>query len=393
VFHTSLALHSLPNGSPGEEIRTKAAQSMAEEQELLVDPAFFRAVQAELPEITAIEVRPKRGVNRNELTQFRYDVVLRIGDGAETPTLPAWHPWHSLSQTAGEVSALMDAGLACVGYRQVPNARVADEALATAKLRGETAATEAAVSPDDVYALSEQIHCQVDVRWDHTDEEGRFDVVFHRDGVRYSLEPLPAISKPRSSLVSNPAQALFAKKIVPQLRSFLAGRLPEYMIPSAFLLLSEFPLTKNGKVDRAALPAPGQVRTLSETEYLAPRNELEEKLTVIWSEVLGVSQIGIHDNFFTQLGGHSLTATQLVSRVREQFDIELPIRTLFESPTIARLSEAMEAYLKSPTRSAARMPKIRRVDAIEETAVDVSQLSDDQVEAMLAQLLDEGAAE
>jgi amino acid adenylation domain-containing protein len=391
VFHTSLALHARSAGSSEDEVRTKAARSMAEEQELVVDPMFFRALGAVIPGISQVEVRPKRGRDRNELTQFRYDAVLRIGNGAEAPVPAEWLPWQSISRVADEVRSRQAASARemCFGYRGVPNERVTSEVLATARLRGETAAVDGAVNPEDLYGLGERLDCHVDIRWDSGDEEGRFDVVFHSGAASYSLEPLPVVSKPWSKLTNSPAQALFVKKIVPQLRSFLAGRLPDYMMPSAFLLLDELPLSANGKVDRAALPAADQARGVSDTEYLAPRNEVEEKLTAIWSEVLGVSQIGIHDNFFTQLGGHSLTATQLISRVRERFDIELPIRTLFEGPTIARLAEAVEACLRNPAQSSApRMTRISRVDAShEETEIDVSQLSDDQVEAMLAKLL------
>ncbi len=391
VFHTSLALYARAAGAPDDDVRTKAAQGVDEEQELVVDPAFFRALQAELPEISHVEVRPKRGRHRNELTQFRYDALLRIGDRRDQPAPVEWLPWEAISRAADEIRSRRERGApaVCFGYRGVPNERVAREVLAAARLRGESAAVDGAADPEDLYLLGESLNCNVDVRWDSGNEEGRFDVVFHWGPVSYSLEPLPAVAKPRHKLTNNPAQALFLKKIVPQLRGFLAGRLPDYMMPSAFLLLEELPLTSNGKVDRAALPAASQMRALSETEYLAPRNEVEEKLTAIWSEVLGISHIGIHDNFFTQLGGHSLTATQLVSRVRERFGIELPIRTLFEGPTIARLAQAVEACLKDPAQSAGpRMTRITRMDAsIEETEVDVSQLSDDQVEAMLAKLL------
>lgn len=124
---------------------------------------------------------------------------------------------------------------------------------------------------------------------------------------------------------------------VNELRSFLNERLPDYMIPSAWMFLDAFPLAPNGKVDRLALPAPGGTRPVLDAAFVSPRTPVEEALASIWAEVLGLDQVGIHDNFLA-LGGHSLMATQVISRVREAFHIEIPLRILFEKPTIGELA-------------------------------------------------------
>ena len=131
---------------------------------------------------------------------------------------------------------------------------------------------------------------------------------------------------------------------ISRLRQHLGQTLPDYMIPNAFIYLDAFPLTPNGKIDRNALPAPGREQLQSEKGFVPPSNEFEEILAEVWAEVLPIKQIGIHDNFFN-LGGHSLLATQVVSRVRDRFEIELPVRTLFEAPTIAELSIQVELIL------------------------------------------------
>jgi acyl carrier protein len=113
------------------------------------------------------------------------------------------------------------------------------------------------------------------------------------------------------------------------------------MIPSAFVWLKALPLTSNGKVDRRALPAPAQTREELATAHVAPRSSLEQTLAAIWSDILGLSGIGIDDDFF-ELGGHSLLATQLISRLRDAFQVELPLRYVFEARTIARLAEQIE---------------------------------------------------
>ncbi len=142
------------------------------------------------------------------------------------------------------------------------------------------------------------------------------------------------------------------------LRNYLRERLPDYMLPSAFMILEEFPLTPNGKVDRKALPAPDQSRPELGSEYVEPRNDDEKKLAEIVSELLNVEKVGVYDNFF-DLGGHSLLATQFISRTRDAFEVELPLRSLFEKPTVAGLVEEITILRQSGATQSA--PSIKRV--------------------------------
>jgi len=126
-----------------------------------------------------------------------------------------------------------------------------------------------------------------------------------------------------------------------ELRGFLKDKLPEHMVPAVFVLLDAFPLTTNGKVNRRALPTPDDRRPELDQVFVACRTPTEELLAAIWSQVLGIERVGIYDNFF-QLGGHSLLATQVVSRIREAFQVEMPLRRLFEAPTVAGLAESVD---------------------------------------------------
>ncbi|MFP2932015.1 non-ribosomal peptide synthetase, partial [Pyxidicoccus sp. 3LG] len=121
------------------------------------------------------------------------------------------------------------------------------------------------------------------------------------------------------------------------LRDFLRRQLPEYMVPSAFVSLPELPLSSSGKVERRALPAPGGERSGTGTPYEAPRDEVEQQIADFWTELLHVERVGIHDSFF-DLGGHSLLATRLVARLQEEFGVEVPLRALFEKPTVADMA-------------------------------------------------------
>ena len=125
-----------------------------------------------------------------------------------------------------------------------------------------------------------------------------------------------------------------------ELRNFLMQKIPGYMVPSALVFLDSLPLTPNGKVDRKALPIPDQSRLDLEESFAAPRTSVEEVLAGIWAEVLKLVRVGIHDNFF-DLGGHSLLATQVISRIRRAFQLEIPLRALFEKPTVEELAIAI----------------------------------------------------
>ena len=149
-------------------------------------------------------------------------------------------------------------------------------------------------------------------------------------------EARPAAPRPSAPEWASPAGLLA------DVRSFVRERLPEYMVPSAWVLLDVFPLTPSGKVDRKALPDPGSApQEKDERAFVAPRDLTEEILAQIWAEVLGLPRVGVADNFF-DLGGHSLLGTRMVSRVRDALGVELPVRTLFEAPTVEALAKRVE---------------------------------------------------
>jgi hypothetical protein len=159
-----------------------------------------------------------------------------------------------------------------------------------------------------------------------------------------------------------------------EVRKELQGKLPEYMIPSQIVWVERFPLTPNGKIDRKALPMP----TLESAEgiskeFVAPRTPLEEQLTQIWQAVLFRERVGIFDNFF-ELGGHSLLATQVIARVREGLEVELPLRVLFEAPTISNLALAIVQRQVEQTDS----------ETLAQVLQELELLSDDGVGMLLA---------
>ncbi|MGM3309125.1 condensation domain-containing protein, partial [Anabaena sp. WFMT] len=144
---------------------------------------------------------------------------------------------------------------------------------------------------------------------------------------------------------------------ISELRQFLELQLPDYMIPNVFVTLEALPLTPNGKVDRQALPAPDPIQLSQKADFVPPSSPVEEILAGIWADVLGLEKVGVHNNFF-QLGGHSLIATRVISRIRQVFSQELPLRRLFETPTVAQLAKDIETAAK--VGSKLQIPPIKR---------------------------------
>ncbi|MEG4248120.1 amino acid adenylation domain-containing protein [Microcoleus sp. Pol10D4] len=158
-------------------------------------------------------------------------------------------------------------------------------------------------------------------------------------------------------------------EFINHLRVFLKQKLPQYMMPSAFVLLEAMPLTPNGKIDRRSLKAPDTNTAEFESNFTCPRTPDEQLIAEIWAEVLGLERVGIHDNFF-ELGGHSLLATQAISRLREAFQVEVPLRSLFESPTVATVTESLLQYRASQKLKA---PPIKRASRQEELPLSFAQ--------------------
>jgi len=170
----------------------------------------------------------------------------------------------------------------------------------------------------------------------HEDDNGdkRLDV--------YVVPTAEWIEQTLSTENGSDTEELLSRALISELRQQLRQQLPAYMVPSVFVVLEALPLNPNGKVDRKALPIPGDVQESLGVEYLAPRNDLEEQIAQVWAEVLKLERVGIHDNFF-DLGGHSLMATQIVSRLREQQGVELPLPEMFSHTTVAEMAPLVES--------------------------------------------------
>ncbi len=324
-----------------DQQRAAVARAVAAEEELIIDPAFFHAFAAHLPRVTSVAVAPKRGRRANELVRFRYDVTLGLDRPPASAVAPVdWVDVGDLKGLARDLATDRDVH----AFARIPDARITP---APARLASDhDLLATPGVDPEDLWALGERLGYRVELELCH-DAPGHFDAIFRRRGAgrdesppAFAAAPLP--SAPWSAYANRPLEAALARALVPGLRQLAQRRLPDYMVPSAFVLLDALPLSPNGKVDRRALPGPSSVRLPIEAAFVAPRTPTEAGLAELWADVLGLDAIGVEDDFFADLGGHSLLGTQLVSRIRDAFRVELPLRRLFDAPTIAGLARILD---------------------------------------------------
>ncbi|MCN9243772.1 amino acid adenylation domain-containing protein [Streptomyces sp. RY43-2] len=355
AFHASVELHRAAPDLSADALRKRVRRLAAEEEELVIDPRFFLALRDRLPGIAEVRILPKRGRYDNELTRFRYDVIL-TSDPEAPPADLSPLDWRADGLSLPALRELLAPATAdVIAVRDVPNARVrpfADlvERLGTAggtaaDLRQRLAAAAAdAVDPEELAALAERTGYRAEPDWTRHGPDGAFDLVLRRlGGDGHPVAPARAFpqaplvpSGPLSAWV-NGAASRRARTLQPRLRAALGEKLPAYMLPSAFVFLDALPRTPNDKVDRKALPEPRAVRSDPRTPYEAPRDDLERDLAEIWEQLLHLDAVSIHDDFFAS-GGHSLLATQAVSRIRTRLGREVSLRDLFAYPTVATLA-------------------------------------------------------
>ena len=365
-YHAAVQLSQAAEDRTIEQWQRMVHQSVAVEEELVIDPSFFIALQTQFPQITWVEIQPKRGNSQNELTQFRYDVTLYVGTDVLSTVVP-WLNWQldglSLTQIQNRLQQKQPELL---GIRRVPNQRV-QQALqiwqwlenspsveTVGQLRLLLAQQPAtSINPEQFWELGQQLGYTVHLSWWESSQDGCYDVVFCRNssnaqggmpglGFAYAFWDASAVTtKPWTDYTNNPLRGKLVQKLVPQVREYIQQKLPDYMVPQAFVVLNALPLTPNGKVDRRSLPSPDTATRNLSTGFVLPRTPIEAQLVRIWSQVLGVESIGVKDNFF-ELGGHSLLATQVLSEINSAFGLDLSIQMMFESPTVAGIADYMK---------------------------------------------------
>ncbi len=356
AFYAKLEFNKASDLLSIKELEQYIFDSMGKEDQLLLDPDFFTALKQHLPSISHVLIKLKRGRYYNEITKFRYDVILHIEkEVAATPEVQ-WLDWQKNEITLSQVrDLLIEKKPEFFVIKNIRNPRLSQEIKLLDLLRSETGVTTVGdlkealqeidkdgIEPEDWWALGEELSRKVYLNW--SEVKGCYDVVFQTGEKVFSNELNNVEFRPWITYANNPLQSQMVGNLAQILRADLKKCLPDYMIPTAFVILDKMPLTPSGKVDRRSLKAPEKHRPELSTVLVIPRTDNERLIAKIWQEILQLDVVGIHDNFF-ELGGHSLVATQVISRLREAFGIEIPLRVIFESPTIAELDRALSQLL------------------------------------------------
>ncbi|MFN6487001.1 MULTISPECIES: non-ribosomal peptide synthetase [unclassified Nostoc] len=360
AFHTAVEFYSAPNELLIKDLRQQIQKSIRTEGELLIDPNLFIALKQRFPRISHVQIQLKRGYGQTEMNRFRYDVVLHL-DQTDTPVEePEWLDWQTEELNLKTIERILTTQQPdFLGIKNIPNARLTSEMLLLEKisqldgtisdLKAAVAEVRSGIEPEEFRNVVRDLPYTPFIQYNPT-EFSDYDVVFQRNIP--GQVTLPRFNqgenlrlKPWQHYANQPLQYR-TNQVDPALleewRDSLEKTLPDYMIPSHFIVLEKLPLTPNGKVYRKALPAPNS--TVSSTEIELPVTATEKLLAELWAKLLKFEAIARHDNFF-KLGGHSLLATQMCYSIRDTFKVELPLRQVFESPILSELANYIDSCI------------------------------------------------
>ncbi|AXE88333.1 Gramicidin S synthase 2 [Streptomyces sp. Go-475] len=342
-FYARQALAHADPGASAQDVARAAGELAALDGELLISPEYFTALAARSPRVTGVEILPRRGRHRNEMSLYRYDVVLHVGDRPAAPG-PEVVTWGEQVHDLASLSALLDhRGPDALLVRGVANDRLTrDNELLDLPVR------TTAVDPEDLWTLENSTPYRVSVSWAAADPHGAMDVLLVRQGLhddRPLLVPHPA-PEPSARLTNAPTRHRRTTEEGPAadgLRAWLAERLPAQLLPARIVEVDALPRTGTGKLDRGALGGlvtAGRAARQGDSAATAPRTGLERTLADAWAQVLGLAEVGVHDNFFA-LGGDSLLAIRAVARCRRA-GVRLTVRQLLSEQTVAALAAALD---------------------------------------------------
>jgi acyl carrier protein len=343
---------------------------VAQEGELLVSPAFFHGLVQAVPRLTSVRSRLKGGRDRNEMTRYRYDIVLGVG---AAPGAVVRAPAH-VARDVGEIRALLAARPDAVRVTDLLNARLSAEVAAATEVdagvgtaaehRARIAAGGPGFDPDSLGVLDADY--DVEVSFARSGAPDRFDALFRR---RASAalpavdEPLPDAAAPTTNEPVRDGAAAAAGGAA-DWRRLLREQLPEYMVPSLFVELAAMPLTPNGKIDRRALSVPAAPVAAPAASYRAPATDVERVVADVWKSLLGTDRVGADDNIF-DLGANSLLTVQACGQIGRELGRTVSLVSMFQFPTVRRLAEHLaDAAPSTDAGGAGRERANTRLDAM-----------------------------
>lgn len=369
AFHTDIELSQAPDDLSIEELRKRIQRRTGRESEMVMDPELFYALPSSFPQIQEVSVQLKRGRAMNEVTRFRYDVVLSRQSKPQAATGSSASDSSVVHLTQPTLDTLQQAlqgtkSPGAVWLENVENPRLVGPAAAVASISANNGsapanvgelrkqlsqlATNRGIHPEDLLKWAETY--DIEVTWSSNGSLNTYDAI-----LRHKHQPSkpvgnrkPTVPKPWKEYVNPPlAVGSNGQELVSELGGHLKEKLPTYMLPSAYVVLNAFPLTPNGKIDRKSLPAPDRSRAVeSAANYVAPQNDTEKTISKVWQELLRLEQVGSNDNFF-DLGANSLLMVQANNLLKQALGRSIPLVDLFRFPTVSTLA----AHLSQPDQA------------------------------------------
>ncbi|MEU9099689.1 amino acid adenylation domain-containing protein [Streptomyces sp. NPDC048361] len=373
VFHADVAdfrADGETGGITAEKLARRTERGMRAERELVLSRDYFANLPHLFPAITRVDITLREGRYVNEMTRYRYDVTLHIGEDTPSAAPATEKEWPAAGFDAAALRAeLGSLGDAPLRLNNVPNGRLAEVcgrvAPALALMGAAAPVPMSWADPADLAAAAQEAGLELALLPGRSGSPWTCDALFWRPGQRPDLSPRPAEARDRDALgayantpaVGEPVKAPLNRV----LRPWLAERLPEYMVPAFIVELDDLPLTPNGKIDENALPDP-----VVEVDAAAkPATELERDIMAVWAEVLGHDRIGVNQNFF-EIGGNSLRVVRVQTRLEELLGRPVFGAKLFEHFTVKSLA----TYLAGETKASRTIvPDRRRADQDEPIAV------------------------
>ena len=370
LYHTSVQLFQSIDSISNKQLNNLIMNRIYKEKELLIDPCFFQKLRQHFSKISNVQVNLKKGEFKNELTKYRYDVILHIRK--ENPFTTDLLNWENEDLSEEKIRQLLSStNKKSIGISNIPNAHLYNDAIANDLIKNENEQISASqirtkisnlqdsgIDPELLQKIAAELSFKFTATLSKFDTDYTFTAIFIKENSQSVLEDITFIdlnqstvnTEPWSQYTNNPLQVYESDALTPQLISYLHQALPEYMVPSCFVYFDKFPLLSNGKINLEALPKFNRETLLTRDLNEEPRDITEQKLTKIWMDLLSTSYVGKRDNFF-EIGGHSLLAARLTAKIEKEFGQKLSLNLIFLNPTIEKLAEILRGKELSNTFS------------------------------------------
>lgn len=374
-YHTSVELFKAEDSERIEKVKNKILNAVQAENELLLDTNYFLNLMQSKEKVTNVVTLQKHAKYENEMSKYRYNTIITTKSVKTTENIMRYEASNSisedficsiLSESKNDVVIFEDLDTKRLAFENDAMKALADYVtnIITVKELKDNLRNKAEELFDPYNLLTKQVvnGFKGYALWNGHNVEGKYSLVFLNSltlGEDITIEEVKLPErhvKFTGKLYTNPMDWKNQSEYVPKMREYIQTKLPEYMVPSFFIILDELPLLPNGKLNTKALPQPESVKRFS-TNYEAAKNDIEKKVEKIWESILNIDHIGVNDNFF-DIGGHSLLLIQVYYKIKESFKTDLAVVDMFKYSTIRTLSE----YLGSEEKEDKVVEKVMQTE-------------------------------